>query len=88
MKTIKCCICNVNIKEKESHNPWPIRPNSSMGDKENRCCKNCNDILVIPARIACVCSTYEDMEDMEDFYEKLSDMNYEQLMNTINNVSF
>ena len=33
-----CCICGKIIRnEFDSNNTWPIRPYSSIGEKENRC---------------------------------------------------
>ena len=47
-----CCICGKIIRnEFDSNNPWPIRPYSSIGEKENRCCKECNDKYVVTFRI-------------------------------------
>ncbi len=41
---MKCCICGEQIEEVFSNNALPI--------KDGRCCNTCNDVYVIPARIA------------------------------------
>ena len=56
---MKCCICGCEIehsyiKNYFGNNPWPI----SIND-EDRCCDNCNEIYVIPARIELVMSESE-----------------------------
>lgn len=84
MKTITCCICNANINEAESHNPWPVRTHSSIGEEENRCCQVCNDTIVIPARIACINATREQMEII---HENFKNMDYQQLMKVINGLN-
>lgn len=51
---MKCCICGAAISDdRHSHNPYPVRPESWYGEKENRCCGTCNQRIVIPARIRC-----------------------------------
>lgn len=84
MKTIHCCICNEIINEVESHNPWPVRPYSSIGEKENRCCQACNDTIVIPARIACINATKEQMENI---HENLKQMSHRQLRETMSKLT-
>lgn len=49
--TMKCCICGKEITDDEGHDPYPVRPESFYGEKENRCCPMCNAQIVIPARI-------------------------------------
>ena len=56
---MKCCICGCEIehpytKNYFGNNPWPI----SIND-EDRCCDNCNELYVIPARIELVMSESE-----------------------------
>ena len=41
----KCCICSRTF-EGYGNNPWPV-----VNDPEARCCDQCNDEKVIPARI-------------------------------------
>lgn len=48
---MKCCICGAVISDEQSHDPYPVRPESWYGEKENRCCANCNYQIVIPARL-------------------------------------
>lgn len=42
----RCCICGSEITG-WGNNPWPVEK-----DENARCCDNCNDLFVIPARIA------------------------------------
>lgn len=41
----KCCICGRTFNG-YGNNPWPV-----VNDPEARCCDQCNDEKVIPARI-------------------------------------
>lgn len=47
-----CCICGAKLPIAFSHNPYPVREKSWFGQKENRCCSDCNTDLVLPARIS------------------------------------
>ena len=40
---MKCCICGKPIADPYGHNPQPIK-------QSGRCCGNCNQTVVIPAR--------------------------------------
>jgi len=40
---MKCCICNVQVRDKMSHNASPF--------DDGRCCGTCNEQYVIPYRI-------------------------------------
>ena len=42
---MKCCICGKEIDEVHSNNPYPYMT-------EGRCCNECNEKHVIPARMA------------------------------------
>lgn len=42
---MKCCICHKEIDERQSNNPFPYM-------LEGRCCNECNEKHVIPARMA------------------------------------
>ena len=44
-----CSLCKNKVVG-FGHNPWPLR------DPGSRCCDDCNDTLVIPARLALVFS--------------------------------
>lgn len=44
MKSFECSICG-KVEEGYGHNPEPIYSN------EERCCEECNNTAVIPARI-------------------------------------
>lgn len=49
---MKCCICGCEIehpfiKDYFGNNPWPVNQ-----EEDARCCDECNDTVVIPARIA------------------------------------
>ena len=46
MKKILCCFCGEIIPETESNNPAPA--DNTPGA---RCCLDCNDTIVIPAKI-------------------------------------
>lgn len=48
---LKCCICGDIMTANTGNNPYPVKPYSSYGDKENRCCNKCNTGVVIPARL-------------------------------------
>ena len=41
----KCVICNDYVISGVGHNPAPVK-------NDGRCCGVCNDIVVIPARLA------------------------------------
>lgn len=41
----KCCICDGTFNG-YGNNPWPV-----VEDKNARCCDQCNETKVIPARI-------------------------------------
>jgi len=40
---MKCCICGKDLKDPYGHSPDPVK-------KKGRCCENCNNTVVIPAR--------------------------------------
>lgn len=42
----KCCICGMTVIG-WGNNPWPV-----VKDENARCCNACNDMHVIPARLA------------------------------------
>lgn len=44
--TVTCCLCGKQIPWRESNNPWPL-----VDDEESRCCHDCNDSKVVPARL-------------------------------------
>ena len=43
---MKCCLCGAEIHG-WGHNPWPLNKKD-----DDRCCNACNDVYVIPARLA------------------------------------
>lgn len=47
-----CCICGAKLPLAFSHDPKPVRPESWYGEKENRCCGDCNADIVLPARMS------------------------------------
>ena len=53
VEEMKCCICGKPITDDEGHDPYPVRPESWYGEKENRCCADCNYTIVIPVRFRC-----------------------------------
>lgn len=42
---MKCCLCGKDFIG-YGNNPWPLREN-----EDDRCCDECNDTKVIPARL-------------------------------------
>ena len=43
---MKCCICGKQCENEWGNNPYPVNKNEGA-----RCCNECNDKFVIPARI-------------------------------------
>jgi len=43
---MKCIICEEEIGQEKSYRIWPFSTNEEL-----RCCKECNDEVVYPARI-------------------------------------
>ena len=77
-KMIKCCICGKKIPVEMGNNPAPIRTASFIGDTENRCCNECNDVFVTPARITLLHSTREQYESIS---KQLNNLSYDELLN-------
>lgn len=75
---IKCCICGKTIPLWKGNNPYPIREYSVIGSSENRCCPECNEQFVFPARmfIHNFCSTEEEEEK---FHERMKKLSYKEL---------
>jgi len=44
---MKCCLCDEDMRAVDSHNPDPLGETD-----DERCCESCNNLQVIPARIA------------------------------------
>ena len=42
-----CCFCKEPMVEPYTNNPWP-----ASTDPKDRCCGDCNTMVVIPARLA------------------------------------
>lgn len=42
---VKCCLCGKEIPWRQSANPWPL-----VEDEESRCCHDCDERKVLPAR--------------------------------------
>ena len=80
-ETIKCCICGAEIEVKESHNPWPVGPESFPGTKDNRCCLDCNMTIVTKARIKM--STMSESE-IDNFVKQRQQMPYQRLVIFLN----
>lgn len=49
-KIIKCCFCGKELKEKEGNNPEPIIEYDNISTVGKKCCNECNERIVIPAR--------------------------------------
>ena len=73
---MKCCICGAPITDIQGHNPYPVRPESWFGEKENRCCGHCNREIVIPAR-------FRFGRNPADHGNALMEMNYEELLDCV-----
>ena len=43
---IKCCLCGAEMEAWQSNNPWPL-----VDDENSRCCHDCNEHQVLPARL-------------------------------------
>lgn len=43
---MKCCICGKQCENQWGNNPWPLKEKDT-----DRCCNECNENYVIPARI-------------------------------------
>ena len=41
-----CCICGKECENKWGNNPYPV-----VNEEEARCCNECNEKVVVPARI-------------------------------------
>lgn len=77
----KCCICGKTVDVKESHNPWPIGPESWPGTVENRCCLECNLQIVAPARIK---MSTMSAEDAQGFLLELQNSTCDKLIDILN----
>ena len=77
----KCCICGQTINVKDSHNPWPVGPESYPGTSENRCCLDCNMKVVIPARLK---MSNMSTEDAQGFLEEIKNTSYQKLISYLN----
>jgi hypothetical protein len=42
--TFRCCICGKRLRKREGNNPHPVK-------EDGICCRDCNNDVVIPARI-------------------------------------
>lgn len=43
---MKCCICGEECENEWGNNPWPVNKH-----EDARCCNECDNMYVIPARI-------------------------------------
>ena len=72
MKNPKCCICGKECENEWGNNPWPIDK-----DENARCCNECNDNYVIPARFTgstnIFVPTKEDLKEMQS-YDRANDI--------------
>ncbi len=73
---MKCCICGTPITDREGHDPYPVRPESWYGEKENRCCKKCNYQIVVPAR-------FRFGRHAPNHRDALMKMNYDELISFV-----
>lgn len=58
MTNFKCCLCGKDTAG-WGNNPYPL---CDEKDFESRCCDECNDTYVIPARIL-NCKSVEELKD-------------------------
>ena len=58
MKNVKCCFCGKECENEFGNNPAPVN-----NDPNARCCNECNDKIVIPARILNVMKPKENEEE-------------------------
>lgn len=79
-ETMKCCICGKPITTEGSHDPYPVRPESWYGEKKNRCCRLCNDCIVVPCRII--------FGRTDKSHDALMKMNYMELLNRVSCLKF
>lgn len=70
---MKCCICGTPITDKTGHDPYPVRPESWYGEKDNRCCSKCNGQIVFPVRL-------RYGRHALNHREKLMKMNHDELL--------
>lgn len=70
----KCCICGAIIADNDhSHDPYPVRPESWYGERENRCCDECNSHIILPIRA-------KHGRHAPEHREQLMKMSYEELL--------
>lgn len=79
-KAIRCCICSKIMWDIESNNPWPVRPYSSIGEDENRCCAECNNTLVLPIRIGLIAASESQVQEI---HQKLNKMDFYEISNMV-----
>lgn len=72
VEEMKCCICGKPITDEEGHDPYPVRPESWYGEKENRCCADCNYTIVVPVR-------FRYGRHAQQYGARLREMDYEEL---------
>lgn len=67
-----CCLCEQPIKVDSNgwdggHNPEPLRPITGYPDagEEARCCEDCNNTKVIPARMKSLGYSTKQIEELK-----------------------
>jgi hypothetical protein len=71
-----CCICGAKLPLAFSHDPKPVRPESWYGERENRCCGDCNADIVLPARMSI---PFGDILTRNILTARYKNMNYKEL---------
>lgn len=77
---LTCSICGRKMERRFSHDAYPIRVESWYDEDENRCCEECNSMIVIPVRIGLG-------RDGGGFHELMKTMTHKQLLRTLNGKS-
>lgn len=75
LSLFECCICGAEISDETSHDPYPVRPESWYGERENRCCPTCNYQIVVPVRLR--------YGRTEANYRKLVEMDIDELLDIV-----
>ena len=73
---LTCSICGRKMERRFSHDAYPVRKESWYDEDENRCCEECNSMIVIPVRIGLG-------RDGGGFHKKMKGMTHEQLLGVL-----
>lgn len=73
---LTCSICGKRFPRSISNNAFPIRPATTFYDVEDRCCRECNDEIVVEYRT--MLRGYEG-KAYDEFIQRIQSMTYEEL---------